>query len=349
MKIGIGIIGLGYMGNIFSRIVRDLKDEECNLIAVSDINEKVLKEITALVKCEGYKDYKDLINDERINLVYIATPPATHLEIIKECVSNDKNILCEKPLVAKPKELEIIESLLNSSKVQFQIGLSQRFNILYKYIKEIIETKSLGKIEFIRLNARFTVDEKRVDKGKWLYDLKQGGGTILESSIHYWDMAMWLTNSRVTSVYGKALFREYDNGEYDYISTAIGELENGAIVNVDNIFSMPKNFFGDRRVEVIGEKGTIYVNQLNGPIFICSDENVNTNFVNSGSEVPTFPDMFNGGNEIGSYRRELISFIENIRKGIKPSPGFKEAEMATKVTHAVLKSVKLDKKVKVIL
>lgn len=80
-----------------------------------------------------------------------------------------------------------------------------------------------------------------------------------------------------------------------------------------------------------------------------SSENLNTNFVNSVSEVPIFPDMFNGGNEIGSYRRELISFIENIRKGVKPSPGFKEAEKATKVTHAVLKSVKLDKKVKVIL
>lgn len=341
MKIGVAIIGLGYMGSIFSRMIGDLGDKDCELIGVADTNPDVLKRITAEVGCSGFDDYRKLVEDKRTNLVYIATPPATHLAMIQTCVDLKKHILCEKPLVPNLEELSEVEKILAKNDVLFQIGLSQRYNAIVSSIKEIILSGALGKVEYMRQNGRFTVDEFHSDKGKWLYDNTVGGGTILESSVHYWDMVMWLTGARVREVYSRAHTRPYRNGSYDYISTAIGQLENGTLVNMDNIFSMPDNFMVDRRMEIIGQKGAIYINQATGPMLVCADEGVRTNFLGAAKGAPTFPDLFNGGGDIGSYRRELVAFIDCIRQGKAPEADFSAAKRVTIVTQAVLHSARI--------
>lgn len=74
MKIGIGIIGLGHMGSIFAKIIKDLPDSDCELVGVADLNEDKISEIVRGIKCEGYRDYKKLLNNSKVNLVYIASP-----------------------------------------------------------------------------------------------------------------------------------------------------------------------------------------------------------------------------------------------------------------------------------
>lgn len=128
-KIRIGIIGLGYMGNI--HLSKLLLDERCLLSAVYDCDKKRYKRLKDrnIIKCDSFEDLR-----EYIDAVVIASPSITHRDYLEFFLSNNIHCLCEKPPVINSKELERFIRLADKRSLVFNVVMPERENPVVKFI-----------------------------------------------------------------------------------------------------------------------------------------------------------------------------------------------------------------------
>ena len=101
-KINIGFIGAGSIAEKMAKTIAKIKDVESYAVSARDI-----KRSKAFAKKHGFKkfygSYEEMVKDENVDLVYIATPHSHHYEHIKLCLNNNKNVLCEKAFTVNTK------------------------------------------------------------------------------------------------------------------------------------------------------------------------------------------------------------------------------------------------------
>jgi predicted dehydrogenase len=113
----LGVIGCGRVTTMFHlRAVRDISEIE--VAAVSDIDEKLMREAADRCGAKAYSDYHELLTDPEIDGVAINTPPRLHETMVLDALSNGKHVLCEKPLS------ETVEGCTRIGEAQDESGLA---------------------------------------------------------------------------------------------------------------------------------------------------------------------------------------------------------------------------------
>lgn len=159
-KINVILIGYGYWGPNLARNINN--SDNFNLIGICDINKKnLLKAKKKYPKINIFKDYKKAIKKEKIELVAIASPTSTHYKIAKFSLNNNKNILVEKPITLKLKDLNSLYKISEKVKKNIFVDYPFLFSGATELIKKIITTKKFGNpysVEFIREQAPIKSD-----------------------------------------------------------------------------------------------------------------------------------------------------------------------------------------------
>ncbi len=113
----LGVIGCGRVTTMFHlRAVREISEIE--VAAVSDIDEKLMREAADRCGAKAYSDYHELLSDPDIDGVAINTPPRLHEEMVLDALSNGKHVLCEKPLS------DTVEGCVRIGEAQNESGLA---------------------------------------------------------------------------------------------------------------------------------------------------------------------------------------------------------------------------------
>jgi predicted dehydrogenase len=146
-KINIGLIGFGYWGPNYARILK--AHPNINFLAVSDLNTKLLKEAKKNYQVEIYTDYRELLKNQEIEAVLIVTPAVTHYQIVKDSLKMGKHVLVEKPLAKNSKQAKELTDLAYSLNKILMVGHTFLFNPHFQKLKEFINKKELGQIRFI--------------------------------------------------------------------------------------------------------------------------------------------------------------------------------------------------------
>jgi len=141
--LNVGVIGVGNMGKHHARVYSELG---ANLVAVSDINEIAGKELASRFKCKFYKDYKEMLQKEKLNVVSIAVPNFLHKEIALACINAGANVLVEKPIANTIEDAKEIISAAKKANIKLAVGHIERFNPAVLKLKEILQEGKLGKI-----------------------------------------------------------------------------------------------------------------------------------------------------------------------------------------------------------
>ncbi len=129
----IAIIGLGYWGKHYVRIVNNSNH---NLTAICDLNKKMLKKYEH-IKTNFYTNYLDMFNKEPLDAVIIVTIAKTHLQIIKDALKHKLKIFVEKPYTLNNSQCLEIQNLLNND-TKIMIGHTYLYNSKINYIKDFI-------------------------------------------------------------------------------------------------------------------------------------------------------------------------------------------------------------------
>ena len=178
-KVKVGIAGLGRSGwNIHARILEDLPDEY-KVVAVSDPIENRRQEAVEKFGCKAYPEFDDLIKDEDVELVIVATPSYLHAPCTIKALEAGKNVVCEKPMATNLAEADaMIETAKKTGKI-LTVFQNSLFAPDYLKVKEVIQSGKLGRIVLVKIhNHTFG---RRWD---WQTLKKFGGGELRNNGVH---------------------------------------------------------------------------------------------------------------------------------------------------------------------
>ena len=148
-----GIIGLGNIAFEFAKSFYN-SDNADLIAAASTSNEKLIKfkQNFNIEKENLYNSYQKLLENEDIDIVYIALPNSFHFEWILKAIEKNKNILVEKPAFVSLKEAEIIFNHKNLKNIFFGEGYMYRYHPQISEMIKIIKSGGIGKLISMELN-----------------------------------------------------------------------------------------------------------------------------------------------------------------------------------------------------
>ena len=190
-RVNWGIIGLGNMALKFAESFKDLENAQLVSIASRDIKKlKIFKEKFKIDKDLSFQNYEDLLECEKVDIVYIALPNSYHYNSIIKCIEKKKRVLVEKPAVLSTDEAVKINRKLLGKNLLFVEAFMYRFHPQIKKVVGLIKKNKIGKL--ISMEAAFGKDiltkknffgfkkNKKINEKNRLFNKDLGGGSILD-------------------------------------------------------------------------------------------------------------------------------------------------------------------------
>tara|TARA_B100000767_G_C19749749_1_gene530193 strand:- start:226 stop:1209 length:984 start_codon:yes stop_codon:yes gene_type:complete len=174
-----GIVGLGNMANIFARSIGEVQNAKLVCVASKSKNKlEIFAKNFNIKSFHKFTDYSELIKSNEIDAVYIATLNNTHVDLILECIENNKKILCEKPIGMNVKQAKIVFEAIKKNKTSFYEAIAYRSHPQTDILLQLIQREEIGEIK--KINSTFGFKIKRVKKDSRLFSKELGGGAILD-------------------------------------------------------------------------------------------------------------------------------------------------------------------------
>lgn len=166
-----GIIGLGNIAHRFCRSLRNI--EEGRLYAVASHKPEKRQQFKEEFGAERlYDDYSALLQDENVDIVYIAVPHRWHYQWVMEALRHGKNVLCEKPAVVSCREAEEIFALAAEKNLMYMEAMKTRFMPLVAKIHELLDQNQIGEIRYMEVHFTAHYD---FPEDHYIWDRRYGG------------------------------------------------------------------------------------------------------------------------------------------------------------------------------
>ncbi len=209
-----GMIGVGKRGN--AHLTRLVERSDVTVGAVCDTDPSARDTAQSAAQADdprSYADYRELLRQEDIDAVLIATPCYLHAEMSAAALEAGKHVFCEKPLAISADQVKLVLDAARKSNAVFQIGQQSRSSPhMQGVVREIHESGLIGTPLVIKAQRHSTPSRPgtRREGGSgqqrrfpgWYNDVELSGDLIVENSIHNLDVCNWLAGSRPVSVYG---------------------------------------------------------------------------------------------------------------------------------------------------
>ncbi len=263
-KIGFAVIGYGGMGGWHANKVKNEMGDYAEVIGVFDIDparEKVADE----KGIHFFSSREELLCDERIDVVTIATPNDVHKEIAIDAMRHGKNVISEKPVTLCSADLEEMIACANECGKLFTVHQNRRWDEDYLTMKKLLDENTLGNV--FRIESR--VQGSRGVPGDWRNKPEHGGGMVYDWGIHLLDQALMMTLPRkLKSVYAELTNVTNENCDDGFRTTLIFDdgLSFYVEVTTSNFIELPLWY-------MLGENGTAVINNwdCDGKVVMVSD------------------------------------------------------------------------------
>ncbi|WP_238860730.1 Gfo/Idh/MocA family oxidoreductase [Clostridium sp. YIM B02569] len=174
-KINWAILGPGTIAADFAKAINEVNG---NIYAVGSRNIEKARDFANKYNIEkAYGDYDEMLKDDNIDVVYIATPHCNHYEYIIKSLTNNKNVFCEKAITVNGKQLKEIVDLANRKNLIVAEAMTIYHMPLYKKLRKIVDDGKLGKIKMIQVNFGSL---KEYDVTNRFFSPDLAGGALLD-------------------------------------------------------------------------------------------------------------------------------------------------------------------------
>lgn len=250
----VGIIGCGNIFTMHATSCNHLKTAE--LIGVCDIKKDRADKWATKYNVKAYYDYKEFLDNEKLDVVHICVPHYLHPVISKYALERGINVLCEKPMAINYEDALENVKIAKEKGVKYGIIFQCRFNDTSKLVKENLENGNLGKVLSARVVLTWCKPDEYYSLSDWkgTWD-KEGGGVIIDQAIHSLDLANWFINDEPISVEAHLAKRGHSIIEVDDTGEGFIRYKNGASLS----FWAMNNYACDEDIEIrlFCEKGTV--------------------------------------------------------------------------------------------
>lgn len=248
MKKNLVVIGNGGMGGGF-HVKNALTSDVVNLLGIYDIDEAKSQKARDM-GVYAYDSFEEVLADERVDLITVAVPNDSHLDIVVRALEAGKNVICEKPVALSLADLDKMIAAAEKSGKVFSVHQNRRFDVDYLAIKKIVEEGTIGAP--LRIESR--IHGSRGIPSDWRGLKAQGGGMILDWGVHLIDQLLQIYKEPIKTVHctvTNITNKEVDDGFYLTITFASGA-EAFIEVGTYNFIPLPRFYMK-------AEKGTAII------------------------------------------------------------------------------------------
>lgn len=288
---------------------------EVELVAVCDLCEEAAESLAKDFDVEKvYTDYKEMFEKERLDIVSICTPNATHKDITIAALAHGCNVHVEKPVTLNAKEAQEIADAEKKYGKLVQVGLNKRYLSNMILIKRLLKQEYFGHIYNVRVGWERNSGIPGV--GRWFTDKElSGGGALIDLGVHYLDLAMltmgWPEPERASGSLSTNFLEEGNRIRRGYKSSNgvvnVEDLAQGAVIMKNGqtlmfCFSWASNIEEEVQfIQAYGTKAGFEIRNNELKLFTQLDKTMFT-------MIPDPKTLPLDGNE-------FQSFVDNIKKG----------------------------------
>ena len=302
-KLNWAIIGPGTIANEFAK---SLNEEVGEVYGVWGRKFDKAKEFAKNHNVKNvYKDLNEMLKDENIDVVYVATPHSNHHEYVIESLKNNKHVICEKAITVNGKQLKEIKDLANEKNLIVTEAMTIFHMPLYKKLGEIVKNGDLGKIKMIQVNFGSL---KEYDVTNRFFSPDLAGGALLDIGTYALSYARYFLSSQPEELL--TTVKKFETGVDEQSGIILKNKEDEmAVISLTMRAKQPK------RGIVCGEKAYITVE----------------NFPRAEKATITYPDGRVETIECGETSKALIYEIKDMIDYIEKKKDNDTLELSTDV------------------
>ena len=199
-KIGIGIIGTGFARKV--QIPAFLQCENAEIVSIASGRRENAESAAREFGIGHFTDnWRETVENRRVDLVCITTPPNTHREMALLALEHEKNVLCEKPMAMNAAEAEEMTEAAKGKNVLALIDHELRFLQGRLRAFEMIRAGEIGKVRHAKCNFRAPHRGDTKTPWNWWSDEKSGGGALGAIGSHQIDSLFWFLETGISSIF----------------------------------------------------------------------------------------------------------------------------------------------------
>jgi polar amino acid transport system substrate-binding protein len=260
-------------------------------------------------------DANDILKNEKINTVFIATPHSSHAELVVSALEAGKAVFVEKPIAINQEQLDEVIAAQRKSSKQVLVGFNRRFAPVCVDIKNRFQNASEPFVINIRVNAG------TIPKEHWIQIPEIGGGRIVGEICHFIDLMQYFTNAEPVKVFAESISTDNNKIMADDNIAIVVKLSDGSVGNLTYLANGDKTL-PKEHIEVFCAGNIGVVNDFRDGIFY--KDNKATNLKSAGK----------------GHKQEVEAFLNAVRDGKESPISFRSICLTTIATFKILDSLK---------
>jgi predicted dehydrogenase len=258
-RYGIGIIGTGWVaGPYVQAFGQDPRAEVRAVCSREAARGQAFAAEHGLDRCAVHTDPRDLVKDDRVQVVVLCTPNHLHAEQAIAAADQGKHIVVEKPIALTWSDMQAMRAAVARAGVRTVVGFVLRWHPLLQTLEQLLAEGAIGRIFYGEVDYLHGVRPGHPNL-YWSGRKDQAGSCLLTAGCHAVDALRWLVGREAEEVYAASV-RVRDYLEYDGTVAALIKFEGGVLgkVAASREVRMPYAF----DIRLCGEQGTIRNNQV---------------------------------------------------------------------------------------
>ncbi|MBE6589150.1 MAG: Gfo/Idh/MocA family oxidoreductase [Ruminococcaceae bacterium] len=333
-KLIVGVIGLGF-GRSHMQAAMAYGAE---IAAVCDTNVERLNarcdenNIPVQVRCT---DWHEVVNNDRINVVIIASPDRLHREMAVACLEAGKHVLCEKPLALTRDDMDAIIAATKKTDAKCMVGQICRFTPAFVKAKELIDAGEIGELFYVESEYAHDYEKMlRSTPNHWRTDPLRHG--VVGGGCHAVDLLRWIAGDP-TEVVAYGVHKMLPMVPYDDTTISLLKFPNDVIGKVFVSTGCKRNY--TMRSLFYGTRGTIICDNTSDhmQLFKIGEDGM---CVNENPEI--IPIDINNHNT----QHEFRVFAEHIINDTPVKMSAEEGAKSVEVCLSIVRSAEIGQAVK---
>jgi len=287
-KINWAILGAGTIASEFAKAISEVNG---SIYAVGARSLEKAEKFSSNYKVQKvYGSYAEMLKDDEIDVVYIATPHSNHYEHIMDSLRNNKHVLCEKSITVNSNQLNEIVNLAKEKNLVVLEAMTIYHMPLYKKLRGLVDDGKLGKIKMIQVNFGSL---KEYDVANRFFSPDLAGGALLDIGTYALSFTRYFLSSQPEEVL--TTVKKFETGVDEQSGIILKNNDDEmAVVSLTMRAKQPK------RGIVCGELGYITVE----------------NFPRADKATITYPDGSVEVIEVGDTSKALTYEVEDMNNCI---------------------------------
>ena len=249
-KMRMAIIGAGGIAVCMAKTIAEMDNVEAYAIG-SRSQEKADRFAEEYGFQKAYGSYEELVKDENVDLVYIATPHSEHFANAKLCIQHGKPVLCEKSFTANAKQARELIAMAEKAGVFITEAIWVRYMPMLQTIRKELESGSIGEPKLLTANLGYVAADSYRMRTPEL-----AGGALLDVGVYPLNFALMIFGTDIAKV----------TSTCTYMDTGVDEQNSAALVYEDGKMAVINSsvlVFSDRKGIIHGTKGSMVIENIN--------------------------------------------------------------------------------------